>query len=108
MKKLLLITMVSCFWTALPASAATNEGYDKTGTVIKYDMGTCMEGNIHYGLKPVGQKQADWLSASKSDEAILEAAMKGHGWVEVKGDWHQGTECRYVKVTNVHPVKKKS
>jgi hypothetical protein len=116
MKKLLL-TLIVIWSTAaltLTASDKTKRAksekdplFDMVGTVVKYESGICMEGSIHYGLKSLNQNGQAWLSASAADYATLKTALEHSGWVHVKGNWHQGTECRYVKVTSVHPVKKK-
>jgi hypothetical protein len=85
--------------------------FDKVGTVTKHGVDPCMEGHILYDLNSVDGKTKDWLStSSKSDEALLEKALKTGGWVRVKGTMMVGVEanCKWVKVSSVTPIKKSS
>ena len=83
--------------------------FDKVGTVTKHGVDTCMEAHILYELNSVDRKTRDRLStSSKTDEALLDKASKDGGWVRVKGTMMVGVEanCKWIKVSNVTPVKK--
>jgi hypothetical protein len=84
--------------------------FDKVGTVSKHGVDACMQGHILYDLNSVDRKTKDWLStSSKSDEDVLQKAVKNGGWVRVKGNMMVGVEanCKWVQVSSVTLVKKR-
>ena len=84
--------------------------FNKVGTVTKHGFDHCMQGHILYDLNSLDHKSKDWLStSSKTHEQLLQKAATDGGWVRVTGTMMIGVEsnCKWVAVSNVTPVKKK-
>jgi hypothetical protein len=86
---------------------AAGKAFDMTGTVTKYEIGTCMQNNIKYDLHPATGSAIHLSDGHRHDLMVLEEATRTHKPVRVEGAEESGVECQYVKVTRATPVVEK-
>jgi hypothetical protein len=83
------------------------KAFDMTGTVTKYEIGTCMQNGIKYDLHPATGPAVHLSDGHRHDLMVLEEATRTHKPVRVEGTEESGVECQYVKVTRATPVVEK-
>lgn len=83
---------------------STGKAFDMTGTVTKYEMGTCMQNGIKYDLHPATGSAVHLSDGHRHDLMVLEEATRTHKPVRVEGTEESGVECQFVKVTRATPV----
>jgi hypothetical protein len=91
---------------AAPKTTA-GKAFDMTGTVTKYEIGTCMQNGIKYDLHSISGPAIHLADGPRHVLMVLEEATRTHKPVRVEGTEESGVECQYVKVTKATPVVEK-